>query len=351
MEFASLVARAPLDNNGIDRDNIDITSTNATYIAMARKYCKVGTCPVEWATIQYRPTMPGNIIYLLCFLVLLGGQLFYGIRNKTWSYMSTVSTGILLEIIGYIGRLMLHQNPFIMNNFLVNLIPLTIAPALLTAGIYLCLGRVIVAIGSENSRLKPKMYTYVFVGFDLLSLVLQAIGGGIAATARDSKGSRNGTNIMIGGLICQVVFMAIFFVVWGDFALRTRRAKLSGSLARTQPPLYEGLRATKAFRFFQWSLFLATVLIFVRCIYRVAELWDGFSGHLANDEATFMVFEGPMIILAVASMTAFHPGRVFGNLFVPAGQGVRSMKLDDGSNTQLTDGDEWKTDNTAYQRV
>lgn len=119
MEFVSLVARAALDSNGIDRDNIDITSTNATYIAMARKYCKVGECPESWATIRYRPTMPGNIIYLLAFLVLLGGQLFYGIRNKTWSYMGTVSTGILLEIIGYIGRLMLHQNPFIMNNFLV----------------------------------------------------------------------------------------------------------------------------------------------------------------------------------------------------------------------------------------
>jgi hypothetical protein len=99
-------------------------------------------------------------------------------------------------------------------------------------------------------------------------------------------------------------------------------------------------------------LFLATVLIFVRCIYRVAELWDGFSGHLANDEATFMIFEGPMIILAVAAMTAFHPGRVFGNLFVPAGQGIRSMKLGDGaSSTQLTEGDEWKTGPTAYQRV
>jgi hypothetical protein len=119
MNFASLVVRAALDNNGIDRDNIDTSSTNATYIAMARKYCKVGECPVEWATIQYRPTMAGNIVYLLFFLALLGGQLFYGIRNKTWSYMGAVSTGVLLEIIGYIGRLMLHQNPFIMNNFLV----------------------------------------------------------------------------------------------------------------------------------------------------------------------------------------------------------------------------------------
>jgi hypothetical protein len=70
------------------------------------------------------------------------------------------------------------------------LIPLTLAPALLTAGIYLCLGRVITVIGSENSRLKPKMYTYIFIGCDVLSLVLQGTGGGMAATARDPKGSK-----------------------------------------------------------------------------------------------------------------------------------------------------------------
>jgi hypothetical protein len=137
-----------------------------------------------------------------------------------------------------------------------NLIPLTIAPALFTAGIYLCLGRVIVAIGSENSRLKPKMYTYVFVGFDLLSLVLQAIGGGMAATGKDAKASRRGADVMIGGLICQVISMVLFFGVWGDFVLRTRRAKLSGSLGRTQPPLYANLRATKTFKWFQWSTYI-----------------------------------------------------------------------------------------------
>lgn len=101
------------------------------------------------------------------------------------------------------------------------------------------------------------------------------------------------------------------------------------------------------------GLFIATVLIFIRCIYRVAELWGGFDSHLANDEATFMIFEGPMIILAVAAMTIFHPGRVFDNLWVPAGKGVRSAKLGmTASTTELTDGDEWKLNaNTAYQRV
>jgi hypothetical protein len=134
--------------------------------------------------------------------------------------------------------------------------------------------------------------------------------------------------------------------------LRTRRAKISGSLSRTQSPLYDHLRSTKNFMYFQWALLAATVLIFVRCIYRVAELWDGFSGKLANEEPTFMIFEGPLIILAVAALTVFHPGRVFGDLWVPAGKGVISMGKfaeDHGSSVRLTEPHEWNS--TTYQRV
>ncbi|KAF2868427.1 RTA1 like protein-domain-containing protein [Massariosphaeria phaeospora] len=349
MDALALIARA-LDPNGIDPDNIDTKTKDPLVIAMSRRYCKIDMCPIEWATIKYRPSIPGNVIYLLCFLALLGAQIFYGSRKKTWTYMSVIAMGLLGESIGYIGRIMLNLNPFIMNNFLLNLIPLTIAPALITAGIYLCLGRVITAIGSENSRLKPKMYSYVFVSSDVLALILQAIGGAMAATSKDNQGSKLGTRVMIAGMISQVISMAAFFAVWCDFVLRTRRAKASGSLARTQPSLYAELRASKKFQLFQWSLLVAAGLIFVRCIYRIAELWEGFNGHLANEEATFMVFEGPMIILAVAAMTVFHPGRVFDDLWVPAGQGIRDSEkmaailLSDVNQTQYDA-------TTAYQPV
>ncbi|KAF2181845.1 RTA1-domain-containing protein [Zopfia rhizophila CBS 207.26] len=340
-----------LDKNGIDPNNLNLNTTDPTLIGMQRKYCKLGECPIEWATISYIPNLGGNLVYLICFLVLLGIQIFFGVRKKTWTYLGAMVMGVLLEIIGYIGRIMLHNNPFIMNNFLVYLICLTIGPAFLTACIYLCLSRVITAIGSENSRLRPKTYTYVFVGFDLLALILQGIGGGLAATAKDKKGSKLGTDVMVAGLVSQVISMVFFMVLWADFALRVRRSRLSGALARTQPPLYDQLRATRKFTLFQWSLVIATVLIFIRSVYRVAELQEGFSGHLANDEATFMIFEGPMIILAVAAMTWFHPGRVFGNLWVPAGLGTRSQKLDPLSTVKLTQGEEWKDSNTGYRPV
>jgi hypothetical protein len=115
----SVVARAALDRNGIDKDHLNLTTTNATLIAMQRKYCTIGHCPLGWATIKYRPSIPGNVIYMLCFFVLFAAQLFYGIRKKTWTYMGALLVGIFAEAIGYIGRIMLNQNPYSMNNFLM----------------------------------------------------------------------------------------------------------------------------------------------------------------------------------------------------------------------------------------
>jgi len=143
---------------------------------------------------------------------------------------------------------------------------------------------------------------------------------------------------MIAGLMSQVITMTLFLALWGEFPLRVRHAKISSSLSCTQPPLYIHLRSTKNSICSQWNLLVATVPIYVRCIYRVAELWTGFGGALIDHEATFMVFEGPMIVLAVAALTVFHPGRVFSDLWIPADKGVRStgeLTRDDASTYHL----------------
>lgn len=114
----SLLARA-LDQNGIDPNNINTNITDPLIIAMSRKYCKVGTCPASWQVIDYRPSPAGNAIFMTTFILLLLAQAYFGLRHKTWKYAALLTTGILGEIVGYAGRLMLNANPFLMNNFLV----------------------------------------------------------------------------------------------------------------------------------------------------------------------------------------------------------------------------------------
>lgn len=62
---------------------------------------------------------------------------------------------------------------------------------------------------------------------------------------------------------------------------------------------------------FHAALALATLTIFVRSCFRVAELQGGFNGKLANDQVTFMILEGAMMVVASVTLTVCHPGLVF----------------------------------------
>jgi hypothetical protein len=58
---------------------------------------------------------------------------------------------------------------------------------------------------------------------DFIALVLQATGGAIADTADTSKGSDQGTHIMVGGLAFQVLSLLLFMALTLEFSWSVRR--------------------------------------------------------------------------------------------------------------------------------
>ncbi|SMQ50064.1 unnamed protein product [Zymoseptoria tritici ST99CH_3D7] len=282
--------------------------------------CKIGTCPMSEANFTYIPDLAGNVAYLTIFAVILVPQLYFGIRYKTWGYFVGMVGGIVLEIIGYVGRVQLHFNPFPFDPFLLYLICLTIGPAFLSAAIYLCLGRIVVVYGEGISRVQPRAYSILFISCDFLSLVLQAAGGALAATGDTPADGQTGVNIMIAGLSTQVVSLLLFIILGAEFAWRVR--KHPDQLDER----FRSLRNTKLWTMFLVGLAVATVTIFIRCVFRVAELSSGFHGELFNDEAAFMVLEGPMIIIACICLTIFHPGLIFRNTLADTNWSLRRKK-------------------------
>jgi RTA1 like protein len=81
--------------------------------------CTVGTCPLSCAQVEYLPTIAGNAVYAATFGLLLIAQLGLGIKYKTWGFMVGMICGLILEVVGYAGRIMLHDNPFNFNNFIM----------------------------------------------------------------------------------------------------------------------------------------------------------------------------------------------------------------------------------------
>lgn len=199
--------------------------------------------------------------------------------------------------------------------------PLTIGPAFLTGALYLCLSRIIIVHGQHISRFSPRTYTITFMTCDFISLVLQGAGGGLAATAKTKSGSDSGRAIMVAGVVFQVISLVVFMGLWLEFALRLR--KFSETSRELQ---FVRLRNTRIFSWFQYGLAAAVLLIFIRSVYRVAELQQGFNGPIANDEISFMLLEGPMIILAVLIMSVLHPGKAFGGQWSNANWSIKKSR-------------------------
>jgi hypothetical protein len=156
---------------------------------------------------------------------------------------------------------------------------------------------------------------------DFISLVLQGAGGGLAATAVDHSASETGRAIMVAGVVFQVVSLLVFMGLWFEFIFHLRRTNENAKDVR-----FAELRGTKKFTWFQYALGAAVVLIFIRSVYRVAELQQGFVGPIANDQVSFMILEGPMVILAVLAMTVLHPGIAFGGKWSSAVWSVKQPR-------------------------
>jgi RTA1 like protein len=130
---------------------------------------------------------------------------------------------------------------------------------------------------------------------------------------------------MLAGFSWQVSSLGIFCILCAEFTWRVTRAS-EESLSRAAG--FVELRHTLRFRSFLWALGLATLTVFVRSVFRCVELREGFRGKLANREVTFMVLEGAMIVIAVAMLTIWHPGRAFRGKWQEAGWSLRGERLD-----------------------
>lgn len=318
---------------GLNRDN-NTAYGNLTLFENRDTLCTTATCDLTLASFDYLPSLGGNAFYAAVFGIYIFVNLYLGIRHKAWGYMAAMLLGLSGEVVGYIGRLLLNQNPFDPsgNDFLIYLVPLTIAPALLSAAIYLCLARIIVVYGQHLSRFRPRTYTLMFCSCDLFSLVLQAAGGGIASGATTVSQNQLGINVMIAGLSFQVFSLAFFAACCAEFTFRLWKNPQSWSMEHAQ--LYE----SKLFKAFLCGLCAATLTIFIRSCFRVAELSGGFHGPLANNEASFMILEGAMIIIATSCLTLLHPGVAFRGMWSTANFTFRTRNNRDGEESVKPEG-------------
>lgn len=283
----------------------------------ARHYCTEVTpdCPVSLTTYGYYPNLSANSFFLALFALCCVSQLVLGTWRKTWTWLVVLAIGTFGEAVGYGGRVMMNHNPWSGAGFKTQICCLVLAPSFLAAGIYVTLKHLVIYCGAENSKLKPRLIPWIFIGADFGSIVLQALGGGIAASAGDHnvnpKLLNAGNGLIVAGIAFQVATMAVCGLFIIDFYLRFQKAKKAGSLAtmRSEYEKHQNVaKEARNFKIFCFAIALAFITIWIRCIYRLPEMAGGWGNTLMRNEKEFLVLDGAMVGIACILMTVFHPG-------------------------------------------
>lgn len=144
--------------------------------------CTLATCPVEEGWFSSPPPIEGTAFMLAAFATLVPINMWVGARSKTTVYSVSMSIGLLLEVMGYSGRLLLRNDLARKSYFVMSLIGSATGPTLITAAIYTILPHILVLYGSDIGHpLEPVWLSYFFFAFDSFTVAFQTVGCVFAA--------------------------------------------------------------------------------------------------------------------------------------------------------------------------
>ena len=111
--------------------------------------------------------------------------------------------------------------------------------------------------------------------------------------------SDTGRTILIIGLVIQILFFALFVVVAVLFHLRIAKNPTQ-KIRKNSIPWKEHLV----------NIYMASILVLVRCIFRLIEYAMGKDSYLMTNEWTIYVFDAMLIVFVMVAFAVIHPSEV-----------------------------------------
>ncbi|PLB49973.1 RTA1 like protein [Aspergillus steynii IBT 23096] len=244
---------------------------------------------------QYVPSLPAAVIFIVLFALGTAAHSWriFKYRNR---FCIAFLIGCIFEFIGYCARAACHNSTGKIMPFSIQNVFILLGPALFAASIYMTLSRIIYSIRGEPLALvHPRWLTKIFVAGDILSFIVQGSAAGLMVTGSHGQ---MGEYIVIAGLLIQVVMFGLFGVTAMLFQMRLRQQPTTESTASSE---WKGHLRT---------LYIVSVLIMIRSIFRVVEYAMGQSGYLLQHEWTMFVFDSLLMFGVVVVFYIWYPGSI-----------------------------------------
>lgn len=276
--------------------------TPALYIRQDKGTSSADDAWADFMLWHYTPSIAAAVIFIILFIGLTGYHTFLIVRRRTWFCIPFVVGG-LFEIVGYIGRALSHSDMESTGYYIIQSLGLLLAPILFAASIYMILGRIIRVLHAEkHSIIRVNWLTKIFVGGDIFCFMIQGGGGGLLSKATTSSEINTYNNIILGGVILQILVFVLFLITAIIFQRRLQRQPTAASL---DGPLGEhngisgGRLGKLTWRKIMVGLYASSILILVRNLYRTIEYGMGWNNYLLVNEWPLYVFDGLLMVLVL----------------------------------------------------
>ncbi|KAI6043620.1 RTA1 like protein-domain-containing protein, partial [Pisolithus marmoratus] len=266
---------------------------------------------------NYVPTQWICVTFVALFSINTVLHFYRSFKFRMWWLIPTAVVAGFLEILGWSARLWSSVSPRLLTPFELQWVVTILAPTPFLAANFLILGKIIIRLGLQYSRLLPRLYALIFCTLDVICLIIQAAGGVIAVNKVNQNQNPDkvcvltlsmlqGCNIVLAGVTVQSCVMALYVFCAGEFLLHFLN---DTPICKISAPASEEKRCTKVM---EWNLVLGLVIqtfyLFVRSTYRTIEFSNGCSGPITSTQAYVNVFDGLMMTIAMCTLNLIHPG-------------------------------------------
>lgn len=230
----------------------------------------------------YSPNLPLTYVSMVLFGLLFLGLCARVFLSHSRMFLLLLPLTSLLQVVGYALRYECANNPS-MGLFTAMSIFLLLCANVIALVNYKTVREVIIYSGVETRFvvIGPR-FAKIFFEFNIIASILQGVGGGIQS---DPDNRVIGSHLTIAGSCIQLVTLICFLIA----ARYVHRSDDYHFHVHGKDP------KRKLFT----VIYITTLLLCVRLVYRIASSAVGAQGAIATHEWTYYVFDALMIVLCL----------------------------------------------------
>lgn len=276
--------------------------------------------------LKYIPSDTLTVIFtgLVAFVGVCQVVLTFKYKAK---WMMVMTLGCFTFAAGLAARYPFARDPHDSNIFLVEYLLVVLSPCAFIAGTYVVLGRIARYLRCDEYLLiRPTRVTIVFVTADILTFVIQALGGALVVSQPgDIDKVKLGGKLFKIGFILQVLCFSFFCLLVVVFAIRvhSREPRIWTADSDAQKPWHSDWRALLG------ALIVACVTVMIRSVYRMVESLEGEDGKLAITEWIFYAFDVLPLCICIMTFVPFWPPRFIPSDTAMVGAPTKAMPLNE----------------------